>query len=212
MTDNYYILQDGEQAGPFTGYELMEMGLDVDTMLLPAMSSKWQKASDLPEFNPYFEAKGIYFPTLDNLATFWWRLLAYAIDCVVLYLLINILVMLLVAFGPVENLLTKIQKFDTKDPINQLTLNLIGFALSVVYNTIFEATSMRGSIGKKICKLAVVDADGRRLGIGQAFLRNLYKFISGAALCLGYLNVFWDEHRQGWHDQWARTYVIIKGL
>jgi uncharacterized RDD family membrane protein YckC len=130
---------------------------------------------------------------------------------VALYILLNILVVLFIATAPIKNLQAEIQNFDTKNTVNQLILNMIGFVISVIYNSIFEATAMQGSIGKKICKLVVVDADGRRLGLGQALLRNLYKFISGAALCLGYLNIIWDEHHQGWHDQWARTYVIIRG-
>jgi uncharacterized RDD family membrane protein YckC len=111
-------------------------------------------------------------------------------------------------FFPTEQIKTYLENFDTKLPMNQLKLNLIGFSVSVIYNTLFEATPMRGSIGKKLCKMAVVDADGKGLSLGKAFIRNLSKFISGAALCIGYLNILWDEHRQGWHDQIARTYVI----
>lgn len=208
MTDNYYIQQDGEQTGPFTGYELMEMGLDVDTMLLPAMSSKWQKASDLPEFNSYFEAQGIYFPTLDNLATFWWRLLAYLIDYIITSIIFSFFVpaSIFVVYERLRN-----NTYTLDDVYIYWQFMFVTFIMVVIYNATCEASKMQGSIGKKICKLAVIDADGRRLSFGQAFMRNLYKFISGAALFLGYLNVLWDEHRQGWHDQWARTYVIIKG-
>jgi hypothetical protein len=59
-------------------------------MVLSPKADDWQRASDLPEFFEYFEAKGVYFPTEDNLATFWWRLLAYLIDSVLISLLISI--------------------------------------------------------------------------------------------------------------------------
>ena len=76
MTDNYYILQDGEKTGPFTYGELMDMGLDVNTRIVSETGSDWQNAADIPDFFEYFEARGHAFPTEDNLATFWVRLLA----------------------------------------------------------------------------------------------------------------------------------------
>ncbi|MDB4999128.1 MAG: hypothetical protein JWP67_1137 [Mucilaginibacter sp.] len=208
MTDNYYILQDGEKTGPFTYNELIDKGLDINTRIASDTGSSWQNASDLPEFYGYFEAKGHYFPTEDNLATFWWRLVAYLLDIVALYIILSLIMVLIAMFFPTDQIKTYLENFDTKLPMNQLKVNLIGFSLSVIYNTLFEATPMRGSIGKKLCKMAVVDADGKGLSLGKAFIRNLSKFISGAALCIGYLNILWDEHRQGWHDQIARTYVI----
>jgi uncharacterized RDD family membrane protein YckC len=208
MTDNYYILQEGEKTGPFTYNELIDKGLDINTRIASDTGSSWQNASDLPEFYDYFEAKGHYFPTEENLATFWWRLVAYLLDMVALYVILSLIMVLIAMFFPTEQIKTYLENFDTRIPMNQLKLNLIGFSVSVIYNTLFEATPMRGSIGKKLCKMAVVDADGKGLSLGKAFIRNLSKFISGAALCIGYLNILWDEHRQGWHDQIARTYVI----
>ncbi|MDB5129024.1 DUF4339 domain-containing protein, partial [Mucilaginibacter sp.] len=90
MTDSYFVFKNNQEEGPFTLEEVMETGLDVDTMVLSPLADDWQRASDLPEFFEYFETKGIYFPTEDNLATFWWRLLAYLIDSVLISLLISI--------------------------------------------------------------------------------------------------------------------------
>jgi hypothetical protein len=71
MTDSYFVFKNNQEEGPFTLEEVMETGLDVDTMVLSPLADDWQRASDLPEFFEYFEAKGLYFPTEDNLATFW---------------------------------------------------------------------------------------------------------------------------------------------
>ncbi|WP_374951679.1 RDD family protein [Mucilaginibacter sp.] len=208
MTDSYYILIDGVKTGPFTFEELIDRGLDTGTRVTPANGSNWENASDVPDFYEYFYAKGHIFPTDDNLATFWWRLVAYLLDMVAIYIILTFVMVIIVTFAPTDGLKEYLEGLDTKNSMTQLKLNLIGFALSVVYNTIFEATPMRGSIGKKLCKIVVVDADGMRLSIGKAFIRNVTKFISGAALCIGYLNILWDEHRQAWHDQIARTYVL----
>ncbi|MBD1392726.1 RDD family protein [Mucilaginibacter glaciei] len=207
MTDSYYILRDGVKTGPFTYDELIEMGLDANTRVVAANGNTWEAASDMPDFYDYFEARGHNFPTEDNLATFWWRFAAYLID--------NILVLILLAIV-IPDLFITIYKNELADNITddalmaRLKLNGISFIVTTIYHSLFEASKWRGSIGKKICRLTVVDAEGMGLNIGRAVLRNLSKFLSAMVLCIGYLNILWDNHRQGWHDQIARTYVIQK--
>jgi len=208
MTDSYYLLRNEQQTGPFTWYELTEQGLDVDTMLMPVTGNKWQRASDLPEFYEYFEAQGIYFPTEDNLATFGWRLVAFIVDCFVLYVLFNIVASVYIGVNNIDVSKINPESIINMDSQTKLLVNLAVFAVFTIYNTLFEISPLRGSLGKRLCKMAVVDADGRRLGFVKALLRNLYKFISQNALYIGYLAIFWNEHRQAWHDQWARTYLI----
>jgi uncharacterized RDD family membrane protein YckC len=208
MTDSYYLLRNEEQTGPFTWYELTEQGLDVDTMLMPVTSNKWQRASDLPEFYEYFEAQGIYFPTEDNLATFGWRLIAFIVDWFVIAILLNIAAPFIAPYVNIDLKKITIETIIKLDQHTQLLISLGTFTMFTIYNTLFEISPFQGSIGKRLCKIIVVDEDGRKLGFVRAFLRNLYKFISEKALFIGYLAVFWNEHRQAWHDQWARTYLI----
>jgi uncharacterized RDD family membrane protein YckC len=205
MTDSYFIFKNNQEEGPFTLEEVMETGLDVDTIVLSPLADDWQRASDLPEFFEYFEAKGIYFPTEDNLATFWWRLLAYLIDSVLISLLISIF-----ASGYLLATIAAMEPDTTEAKIVRLKFNLVIFVISAIYNSVCEATPMRGSIGKKLCKLVVVDADGRGLSLGRALVRNFTKFLSSIVLGIGYLNILWSEHRQAWHDQIAKTYVITR--
>jgi uncharacterized RDD family membrane protein YckC len=208
MINTYYILQDGEKTGPYTQYELMDMDIDVKTMVLSPLGNDWQHASELPEFYEYFESKGIYFPTEDNLATFWWRLLAYVIDYIVLVIIVMIFG---VGLGVVLTLTGyPVDKFDAEKAENKILLNLAGIVVNILYHSVFEATYMRGSIGKVVCKLAVVDADGQKLSFGRALKRNFGKILSSIAIGIGFLNILWDEHRQGWHDQIAKTYVILR--
>ncbi|MBK0377690.1 RDD family protein [Mucilaginibacter segetis] len=207
MIKNYYILRNSERTGPFTFTEMMQMDIDLDTQLQRESNQKWQNASELPEFNYYFEGKGFYFPTEDNLAGFWWRLLAYAIDSVILTVAI-----MFFASDLFMEIYKNQQANDTSYDalITRLKLNFILFLTSIIYNALLEATPMRGSIGKRICKLAVVDADGKRLSLPRAFLRNVGKILSSLVFCVGYLNILWDDHRQAWHDYFAKTYVIIR--
>jgi hypothetical protein len=62
MNNEYYILEDEEQLGPFSFDELIKRDIDIHTSILAPKASEWQYASELPELYAYFEAKDIYFP------------------------------------------------------------------------------------------------------------------------------------------------------
>jgi uncharacterized RDD family membrane protein YckC len=208
MTDNnYYLFNNEQEEGPYTLEEMLDMNLDVDTMVLSPVAGDWQRASDLPEFFHYFEAKGVYFPTEDNLASFWWRLLAYVIDAIIVSVLLSFFAstFIIAMYKEMEG-----NAVTNEALLARLKFNLIVFVVSAVYHSIFEATPMRGSIGKRICKLAVVDADGRRLSILKALVRNFSKLLSSIVFGIGYLTILWDDHRQAWHDKIAKTYIIIR--
>jgi uncharacterized RDD family membrane protein YckC len=195
----YYILEDGEQSGPFTFKELTEMDLDIHTRILSPLADTWQDACDLPEFYPYFEERGTHFPTEDNLATFWWRLLAYIIDST----LLGVLMAVVLRFFQID-----LQKMTAKPDIALLKFELVVYGVIIIYNAVCEASPMQGSIGKKGCGLVVVDADGQRLTFFNALSRNLGKILSSVVFYIGFLNILWNEHKQAWHDILAKTYVV----
>jgi len=207
MTDGYYISINDEEKGPFTLEEVLEMAPGLDTMVLSPQAEDWERAADLPEFFHYFEAQGIYFPTEDNLASFWIRLLAYFIDYILTSLVFSFFVppTILAIYKRLLN------NTYTMGDVNTYSLFLLlTFIIVVFYNTVCEASKMQGSIGKRVCGIVVVDADGRRLSFMKAFFRNLGKFVSGTVLGIGYLAILWDDHRQAWHDKFAKTYVLTR--
>ncbi|MFA6246684.1 MAG: RDD family protein [Mucilaginibacter sp.] len=207
MTDGYYISINDEEKGPFTLEEVLEMAPGLDTMVLSPQAEDWERAADLPEFFHYFEAQGICFPTEDNLASFWIRLLAYFID----YILTSIVFSFFVPPTILAIYKRLLNNTYTMGDVNTYSLFLLlTFIIVVFYNTVCEASKMQGSIGKRVCGIVVVDADGRRLSFMKAFFRNLGKFVSGTVLGIGYLAILWDDHRQAWHDKFAKTYVLTR--
>jgi len=207
MSCDYYILEDGEQTGPFSFDELTDIGLEIHTRILSTLTDEWQDACDLPEFYPYFEAHGIYFPTGDNLASFGWRFGAYAIDLVILYFISGFIFSILAARG----ITFKVQSVEDvlKLSVTQLLeLQLISSLPLIIYNSVCEASPMKGSVGKKICRLVVVDIDGVSLSYLNALVRSIGKAFSVAIFYIGFLNIFWSEHRQALHDYLAKTYVV----
>jgi len=203
MINDYYLMEDGQKTGPFTHVDLMERGIHPATRLLSPIARDWQSAAYLPEFHDYFQSQGIYFPIKSSLANFWWRLLAYLIDYILLallLLLIGVFIGLFLRFtgGPVM----------LKSPEHTMKLRLVGILSFIIYNTGFESTRMQGSIGKTICKLKVVNAKGERIKFLNALGRNTAKLLSSLVVGMGFLNIFWSNHRQGWHDELAKTYVV----
>jgi uncharacterized RDD family membrane protein YckC len=207
MGNDYYILEDGEQTGPYTFEELTDMDPDIHTRILSPLADGWQDACDLPELYPYFEAQGIYLPTGDNLATFWWRLLAFVIDYFILSFLLGFILILLPSFG----LNIKIQSIDDVFKLSEnekTTLEIITYLMLIIYNSVCEASAMKGSIGKRVFKLVVVDIDGQGLSFLNALLRSAGKVVSLFFYGLGFVSIFFTEHHQAFHDYLAKTYVV----
>lgn len=205
MINEYYILRAGQQEGPYTHTELMDMGVNASDFLLSPLAEGLQQAADLPEFQDYFRSLGVYLPDQSNVASFWWRLLAFVID----YIIMTVAQMaFFAALGIVSEFAHRATDFEAPDL--DLLYKLIFYLLQVAYHSTFEATTMQGSIGKVICKLVVVDADGNRITFGKALSRNFSKFLSSLLCGLGFLTILWNPMKQGWHDQVAKTYVVKK--
>lgn len=203
MLHAYFILENGEQNGPFTFEEIIQKGLDIHTRVMSPVAEKWEEACDLPEFYPYFESKNIYFPTEANLATFGWRMLAYLIDLIILSMAMIIILNVLAANGITFN----IENYNSL-----IRLQLGFFGILILYNSVCEASPLMGSLGKKACKLLVVDADGRKLTYMNALVRSFGKALSVFLMYIGFFSILFNEHRQSLHDYLAKSYIIKKGL
>ncbi len=207
MGNDYYILEDGEQTGPYTFEELTDLAPDIHTRVMSPNADAWQDACDLPELYPYFEAQGIYLPTGDNLASFGWRLLAYIIDYVIYSILMQYTLVILASMGIAFKLGSINDLF--KMPVMQvLQLQLIYSFVIIVYNSTCEASAMKGSVGKRIFKLVVVDVDGQSLSYINALLRSIGKALSIFFVYTGFISILFTEHRQAFHDYLAKTYVV----
>jgi uncharacterized RDD family membrane protein YckC len=207
MAQEYYILEDNEQQGPYTFNELTAMELDIHTRILSPLAETWEDACDLPEFYPYFESRGIYLPTGDNLASFGWRFLAWIIDYFIISILASFVINALILKG-VVHAMSSYSDLLKASPRELFIVQLSFIIPLIIYNTVCEASPMKGSIGKKICRLVVVDVDGMGLTFVNALLRSFGKAISVFLLYIGFVTIFFTEHKQALHDQLARTYVV----
>jgi uncharacterized RDD family membrane protein YckC len=207
MNTDYYILEDDEKKGPYTFDELAGMNLDIFTQISAGENGDWENACDLPELYRYFERRGIYLPTPDNLASFWWRLAAYVIDYIILSILLQFIFTVLASYGIDFNLKSYNDLFKISLG-NLLLLQLISSLTLIIYNSLCEASPMQGSVGKRIFRMVVVDANGDGLTYLNALGRSAGKALSIFLLYIGFISIFWSEYRQAWHDQLAKTYVV----
>lgn len=86
---------------------------------------------------------------------------------------------------------------------------ILGLAaiLHLVYGTVMEHSPWSGTLGKWLTGIRVVDEYGERLSLTASAVRNLVKFVSLAALGIGFLAALWRPGRQAWHDRAAGSFV-----
>lgn len=203
MNNEYYILEDEEQVGPFSFDELIKRDIDIHTSILAPKANEWQYASEIPELYEYFEAKDIYFPTLDNLASPGWRTLAFIID----YLLLSIIVEVIALQLDWVKLPTT-GKFVLPEQDIMFKMQALFYGIYLVYNTLFELSGWKATIGKKIFGLRVIDVNGEKITLLQSLGRNFGAILSIALTMAPFLSIFGSEYKQQWYDNLAKTYMI----
>lgn len=147
-----------------------------------------------PPDEPVGPAPGMEF------AGFGARLVAYIIDVLIVSV---VLIMLLILGGGL---------IVGTAGSTQSGLVVVGFLFFVVfilgYYPFFWVRS-GATPGMMVMHLRVVrDRDGGTLSVGQAVLRLIGYWVSGAVFYLGYIWIFIDKRRRGWHDLIAGTVVI----
>jgi uncharacterized RDD family membrane protein YckC len=77
--------------------------------------------------------------------------------------------------------------------------------LMILYQGILIGTWNGQTLGKRVCGIKIISADGRPCSVGQAFGRAFAKILSTLTLLIGYLMVPFDSQRRALHDRIAGT-------
>lgn len=204
--DEFFVKVNGEEKGPFTFEELTDGRLEPNDMVRTELTT-WEKASDIADFAEYFRYEGYYFPTEANLAGFGIRLLAFLIDHVAISFILGIGLSVFSNYVPF-----KIESLDMKNTAIMLWIQQVYVIALVIYNFIFYVLPLSSTPGQYLCKLIIVDADGKKINLVKSVIRSAGKLLSVGLYGLGTIAIFFSPHRQALHDMLAKTYVVRRDM
>jgi uncharacterized RDD family membrane protein YckC len=134
------------------------------------------------------------------------RFVAYLLDAVIIFL-IDLVLMIPLFIAAID-----LARTDSRPDAAQTALfALLGLGLLIVNILYFPAFWASGgqTPGMRPFRLRVVrDRDGSRFGWGTALLRLVGLYVASAVFYLGFIWIFVDKRRRGWHDLIASTVVI----
>ena len=160
-------------------------------------------------------------------AGFWKRYVAYFIDVVLVYIVVDALASLFLRsqgasdLAPLRALLETVQNQQSVSPqqtamltdtIAQLTGALLSTSLAYVlvagaYFVLCESSSWQATLGKRLVGIKVVDADGRRIDRWRAIGRFLAAGFSWLSLNIGHAMAAYPPQHRALHDYLAGTRV-----
>jgi uncharacterized RDD family membrane protein YckC len=155
-----------------------------------------------------------------ELAGFTRRLVALAIDLLVLLLVLFALGKLLDMLGWINFGFSIGVSHENSDQVlphvnNSLHINspeylkvIIKLLIPVLYFGIFTRVSNGYTLGKRICKIRIISTSHSHLTLWHAIERSLGYYASALEFGFGFLQYFIDYNRRTVHDRIAETIVI----
>lgn len=138
-------------------------------------------------------------------ASFWKRLAALILDFLVLIPGYFIVLMMYAKTMGIQISLSEALK------LTYPTAAFIGAFLSWLYYAILESSEKRGTIGKIVLGIEVVDLQGNRISFARATGRYLGKLVSLSTFYVGYIMCAFTKRKQTLHDMMASCLVVNKG-
>lgn len=87
-------------------------------------------------------------------------------------------------------------------------ISLLSTLVFIIYFTLFDFSSLKGSPGKKILSISVVKDDNSKMNLTKSLLRAVIKSFSFSVLFIGFIPAFFSENKKSLHDKIAGTVVI----
>jgi uncharacterized RDD family membrane protein YckC len=144
-------------------------------------------------------------------AGFWLRLVAYAIDALLLSLVSAPLFAVLARDAGLPQL--TLQQLVDPTMIERyagpfFAVEAIVFVALGLYFSLMESSSWQATLGKRMVGLRVTDLNGDRISFARATARYFAKFISNFTFFIGYIMTGFTEKKQALHDIMVGTLVM----
>lgn len=137
---------------------------------------------------------------------FWWRVLAYFIDFVVLYIAFTVIIIVL-GIGATLGSMAGSGAESAASTALGLVVILLSILGNWLYFALMESSALQATVGKLAVGVVVTDLNGNRISFARATGRYFAKILSGLILLIGYIMVAFTERKQGLHDMIAGTLV-----
>lgn len=149
-------------------------------------------------------------------ASFFMRSMASVIDSF-LSLIITIPFMIIIGtifdFSQPESLNIQVSQMTQEEFLMVLQNSISGFLLETTIVSVVVIifwVSKGGTPGKTLLGMKIVDAKTfQKPTLAQSIIRYLGYFISVIPCLLGFIWIYYDKRRQGFHDKVAKTVVIM---
>ncbi|EMR03011.1 RDD family protein [Cesiribacter andamanensis] len=143
-------------------------------------------------------------------APFWKRLVAIALDYLLINVALSFIIALVVMVGWAGEGPTVVERGD--DLVRDLSESFGPAQLLIVlgywlYFALMHSSAWGATVGKRAMGLYVVDTDGHRLSFIQATLRFLGKILSVFTFFIGFVLAAFHPQHQALHDLLAKTHV-----
>jgi uncharacterized RDD family membrane protein YckC len=159
-----------------------------------------KKNSPLPPVSKSFSDDFVY-------GGFWWRVLAYLIDAIILSIGYW-LVALVFGFNGWLFLGADYKYWAAAGVTLVVIYTVLTFIAPWLYYALMESSKFQGTIGKWALKMRVADEEGKQITFARATGRYFAKILSSLTLGIGYIMVAFTERKQGLHDILARTIIL----
>lgn len=140
---------------------------------------------------------------LRNFAGPWLRLLARIIDVLVFFLILELMINWVVSSCQIETLLNRL--------LANLIFGLIFLPLIIPFFNSLLISQLGGTFGKLLSGIKIIDDKSENIGFLKAFFRTYVGYtVSGVLFGLGFIWVFVDKQKRGWHDLVSGSWVVVK--
>ncbi len=85
----------------------------------------------------------------------------------------------------------------------------VGLIIGALYCWFFWTRYDGQTPGKMLLGIRVIKADGTAMTDADALIRFLGYSLNSVVFSIGWLWVFFDDKKRGWHDLIAQTYVVV---
>ncbi|CAB1084535.1 hypothetical protein D1AOALGA4SA_12051 [Olavius algarvensis Delta 1 endosymbiont] len=144
-------------------------------------------------------------------AGFWRRVVAYSVDIIPIFTITFLIFYFFLGFDQaLIDFMNSDRSLEARKDFysERNTVRDSSLIFWFVYCTILEASAIKGTFGKRLLRISVVNRNGDKISLKRSLSRNSFKIISAVPLFLGFLWVAFTKEKRGWHDLIAKTYVI----